>query len=207
MAYLIPAGRLGHAQTEPNGLHAGLAVVLTPEKTAQADDQAQHLVEARGLLGQRLLGQDVGRLPLLGLDLPSSAPRMATWLKWRQGACIFDNDINIGQYCTMTVTGLADAGVSTTRMSSTPGTETRFTDHTATLRAPASDPRTPPASERSPPYTPLPGAPDAPKIAAILGLGRIGCRACPALPAVVSIARLSVQRGGEWFDPTHRRGP
>jgi hypothetical protein len=54
-------------KAEPEGLHAGLAVALAPEKAAQAGDQAQHLVEARGLFGQGLFGEDVGGLPLLGL--------------------------------------------------------------------------------------------------------------------------------------------
>jgi hypothetical protein len=55
-------------ETKPDGLHAGLAVALAAEETAEAGDQAQHRVEARGLLGQRLLGGDVSGLPLLGFE-------------------------------------------------------------------------------------------------------------------------------------------
>jgi hypothetical protein len=44
-------------RTEPDGLHAGLAVALASEKAAQPGDQAQHMVEACGLFGKWLLGE------------------------------------------------------------------------------------------------------------------------------------------------------
>ena len=53
-------------KAEPKGLHARLAVGFAAQETAEAGDQGQHRVEAWGLFGQGLLGEDVSGLPLLG---------------------------------------------------------------------------------------------------------------------------------------------
>lgn len=44
-------------KTEPDRLHAGLAVAFAPEKAAQPGDQAQHFVEVGGCLGKGFLAR------------------------------------------------------------------------------------------------------------------------------------------------------
>lgn len=61
-------------KAKPEGLHAGLAVALTPQEAAQLGDQAQHRVEARGLLGERRLGEDISGLPLPGFEQEGRVP-------------------------------------------------------------------------------------------------------------------------------------
>jgi hypothetical protein len=44
---LDPGGEVHDAlQTQPDGLHAGLAVALAPKEATEAGDQARHLIEA-----------------------------------------------------------------------------------------------------------------------------------------------------------------
>jgi hypothetical protein len=64
-----PGGEVHDAlKTQPDRLHAELAVALAPKEAAEARDQGQHRVEARWLFGQGFLRQDVGRLSLLGRE-------------------------------------------------------------------------------------------------------------------------------------------
>ena len=60
LAEFDPGGEVHDAlKAEPEGLHVGLAIAFAPEEAAQLGDQPQHRVEARGLLGQGFLGEDV----------------------------------------------------------------------------------------------------------------------------------------------------
>jgi hypothetical protein len=56
-------------QTEPEGLHAGLAIAVAPGESGQASDQANNVVvKARGRLGQRRPREDLGGLDLVGIQ-------------------------------------------------------------------------------------------------------------------------------------------
>lgn len=68
-------------QAEPNRLHAGLAVALATEKSAEAGNQADDGIEAQRRLRKRFLGQKVGGLPFvrreeqLGVQIRQGSPQ------------------------------------------------------------------------------------------------------------------------------------